>query len=434
MSDEPCPTCNKLDDKKAKSNKVNWIICSNCDRPYHSTCVRINSLEFKELSQDWSLWYCPKCRNEGPNGDLHAKISEMQSQLSRMERAPGADVNVVDIIAPAVDKILPSILNRIESTVLSSFDTKINACVNKFESDLSQFKSNIESRISDLVDASVQKHMDTISDADASSNRRLECEIDRSVAIKVSAVLDERIGKLRTELTKELKPSTSSDLSANNSKLDAVSDKIERQARANHLVLRNLPSEGERAKSDLRDVISHIGTKTNFQFAPGDIRTATRFSSTKHRICPIIIKFKSNDLRDTFYDHYFKNLRLFTLASLGYGDASSRIYLNEHLTEKNMQLFNSANQMKRVSGSRIKKVSTRNGLVYVTAIDQTKGQLISSQDDLRLFTAEVNDVPIANGHDDPLITDATKTPAPIASDAAPPQRVLQVPPRWSDSA
>lgn len=35
--------------------------------------------------------------------DQHTKISETQSQLDSMERAPGADVNAVDIKAPAVD-------------------------------------------------------------------------------------------------------------------------------------------------------------------------------------------------------------------------------------------------------------------------------------------------------------------------------------------
>lgn len=430
MSDAPCQICNQYDDKKVKSNNVNWIICSHCDRPYHTSCVRINSLEYRELSQEWSLWYCPKCRNEGPNGDLHVKINEMQSQLNRMERASTADVNAADLIAPAVNQILPSILERIETTVMSSFDTKIEACVSKIEGDFTLFKSNIDSRIADLVEASVRKHMDTISDAGADSNRRLECEIDRSVAIKVGAALDDRIGKLRTELSKDLKPTPASDLSANNSKLDAVSDKIERQNRASHLVLRNLPSKDETAKTDLRAVIAHIGAKTSYTFSPSDIRMATRFTSTKQRICPIVIKFKTNDVRDSFYEHYFKNLKQFTLASLGFGDAHSRIYINEHLTERNMQLFNSANQLKREPGSRIKKVSTRNGLVYVTAIDETRGQLISSPDDLRRFSTATHLVPVAPNPGPPNVlaaVDAGVTAGTVSQSTEMHQR-------WSDSA
>lgn len=439
MTDVPCPVCNQLDDRKLKGNsKVNWIICSHCDRPFHSSCVRINSLEFKELSQDWSLWYCPNCRNEGPYGDLQTKITDLQAQIGRLGQAPAANSTAVDqIIGPALDKILPNILNRIEATVITSLDSKINDCVRRIEGDFLQFKANIDGRMSELVDASVLKHIDTISSADANSNRRLECEIDRSVAIKVASALDDRINKLRIELSNELKPAPVVDPIANNAKLDAVSDKMERLSRASHLVLRNLPSEGEAGKADLRDVIYNIGAKANFTFVTGDIRTASRFSSTKHRICPVIVKFKSNDLRDAFFEHYFKNLSMFTLGALGLGDALSRVYFNEHLTERNMQLFNAASQLKRAPESRIKKVSTRNGLVYITAVGQTKGQLITSQDDLRCFSAEATNAPINTtaACKDVLVpvSSATAPSAQPVSDNIPQQSVVLTPINWSDN-
>lgn len=434
-ADTPCPICGQWDDKKLKANcQVNWILCSNCDRPFHSSCVRINSLEFKELSQEWSLWYCPKCHNEGPHGDLHAKISQLQVQISQLERAPITDTMVVDkIIAPAIDKILPNILNRIETTVTASLDTKINACVNKIEGDLVQFKTNLDSRISELVESSVRKHIDAISNVDATSNRRLECEIDRSVAIKVGSAMDAKINKLRIDLANEFKPPPSAASGTDCSRLDAVSDKIERQARAAHLVLRNLPCEGEAGKTDLRDVIINIGAKTNFPLDAGDLRVATRFSSTKHRICPVIVKFKSSDRRDEFFQHYFKNLPKFSLAALGLGDANSRVFLNEHLTDRNMQIFNAASQIKRQPGSQIKRVSTRNGLVFVTAAGQTKGQLISCQDDLRCFTVEATNTPINNistAHMDHSSSSPQVTPA-CGDDNQP---IAPQPENWSDNS
>lgn len=396
MDEAPCPVCKKWDDKKAAADQVNWIICSNCEIQYHIFCMRINSLEFKELSQPWSLWFCPSCRNEGPLGDMSAKVGAIEEKMSLIGNTPAFGVDTLDsLVGPALDRALPKLLGHMETTVLALFDKRIDACTRKVDSDIQLLKADIDSRISERAGAAVQKHIDTLNNADVSSNRKLGIEIDRAVAMKVNSVCDGKFAALRTELLTEFKsiPLDPTAPNLNSNKFDDVSDKIDRQARGSHLVLRNIPSEGEAAKLDLRNVIKAIGDKVQFSFGDGDIKTAVRFKSTKHSLCPIIIKFKSCEVRDAFYDHYFQNLAKFTLSSLGLGTANSRVFLNEHLTERNMQIFNLASQHKRIPGSTFKKVATRNGLVFITLAGNAKSQPITSVSDLQRIIAEAKNTP-----------------------------------------
>lgn len=432
MSDQPCPICKQWDDKKTATDKVNWIICSNCDKQYHTFCTRINTLEFKELSQPWSLWFCPSCKNEGPIGDLTAKVGAIEEKIAHLgnSAAPGTDA-LDSYIGPALDRALPKLLSRMETTVLALFDKKIDACTSKVDSDIRLLKADIDSRISERAGAAIQKHLDALNNADVASNRKLGIEIDRAVSMKVNSVCEDKFAALRTELLSELKPIPSAPTASNN-KLDDVSDKIDRQARGSHLVLRNVPPEGDAAKTDLRNLVKSIGDKVQFSFSDGDIKTAVRFKSTKHRICPIIIKFKSCEVRDAFYDHYFQNLAKFTLSSLGLGTANSRVFLNEHLTERNMQIFNLASQHKRAPGSLFKKVATRNGLVFITLDGHVKGQHISSEEDLKRIISDAKNAP--NNNTVNISAPAANTEHPQEDPLSSNMHATAPAEKWSDSA
>lgn len=431
MSDTPCPICKKWDDKKSSTDKVNWIICSNCEVQFHSYCMRINTLEYKELSQPWSLWFCPSCRNEGPLGDISAKVTTIEQKISLLGNTPALSADALDsLVGPALDRALPKMLSHMESTVLALFDKKIDACTKKVDSDIQLLKADIDSRISERAGAAVQKHIEALNNADDSSNRKLGIEIDRAVAMKVNSVCDGKFEVLRSELLNELKSIPSAPAAPTNNKLDDVSDKIDRQDRGSHLVLRNIPSEGEAAKSDLRPFIKSIGVKVQFCFNDGDIKTAVRFKSTKHRICPIIIKFISCEVRNAFYSHYFQNLAKFNLSALGLGTASSRVFLNEHLTERNMKIFNIASQHKRAPGSTFKKVATRNGLVYIMLAGNLKNQLVSSEELLQGIIDATKTTPNQIATNNPLAGLNAANPLEEPQSASKPAEVEN----WGDSA
>lgn len=168
-------------------------------------------------------------------------------------------------------------------------------------------------------------------------------------------------------------------------KLDAASDRLERQNRRANLVLRNLPCTATETKNNLKTSIASLCSTAGAAIDDGDIVFAARFKASQHTIHPIIVKFKDAATRDKLMDFNFKNLKCFNLEQLKFGTTLSRIYFNEHLTDRNMKIFNLAMQLKNVAGSKISKVITRNGLVFITESGQSKGMPIVSIDELKVF-------------------------------------------------
>lgn len=183
--------------------------------------------------------------------------------------------------------------------------------------------------------------------------------------------------------------------------VNAVNDKLERQIRNAHLVVRNVPIQPDAVENDLRQLIVRMATTAGADITTEDIKAAARFKSSKHQFIPIIIKFHNAAKRDLLFSKYFAKLNTFNLKDLGLGDATSRVYLNEHLTEDNMIIFNKAREMMRATDSNIAKVFTRNGLVYITTRENNQKILVQS-------IAELNHQPNGhrNGTEAPTVTDS----------------------------
>lgn len=278
-----------------------------------------------------------------------------------------------------------SIENAITSAVATlgtAIDTKLTACMSALDNKFDMLKDQIQSKINERVEAAIAKNLECLNASDDTRQRVMENDIDRAVSLRLANAMDPKLAALRTDIMNEIKLMSPVNTDAISScvesvaKVEAFNDRAERQQRRANLVLRNIPASFDNNNADLRPLIVQIGSKCGFELKATDILRAARFKSTKHKICPVIVKFESSDTRDRFFSYYFKNLSRFQLGALGFGESTSRVDFNEHLTDRNMSLFNLATQMK--AESNIAKVSTFNGLVFVCLTGQPKGTAIHS--------------------------------------------------------
>lgn len=135
---------------------------------------------------------------------------------------------------------------------------------------------------------------------------------------------------------------------------------------ANELVITGLPfNRGENAG----DIVGDIVRALNCDLRPNDFASIYRVSLKQPRSAlnknivstPIIVRFYYDDAKQHMLSSYFDRKNL-NLADIGY-KTSSRIYINESLTETNREIFKVAAEAKR--SRKLNKFFTRLGLVYI---------------------------------------------------------------------
>ena len=90
------------------------------------------------------------------------------------------------------------------------------------------------------------------------------------------------------------------------------------------------------------------------------------------RSTPVIVRFTSRDVRDSVYA---------ARTSLRHhnSNAQCRVYINEHLTDQNAQLFKKARGL--VRAKRIRKAWSFKGTVYIKVLDSDPPKRILCDDD-----------------------------------------------------
>lgn len=372
-----CKKCGKYDDP-AGVTPINWILCSHCDASFHCYCARINAIEYAVLSRPTEFWFCNSCKDDD-NGILSLRVNTLQSQLSSLQDNNPNVISTESLgmhLTSALTSMLPSITQSLQSSLIKSLeatiDVKINEAVDR------KLDDSLDSRINQMVGSAVQKASEELEMGSDNRQRVIECEIDRALKLKVDTLVTSKIGVLAETLRSEFQStasnsrnSSSAAVAGNGSgsgSVEAINDRLERQIRGFHLVLRNLPHNCDSNAKELSTLIINIAAKSGFTIYSRDIKTAFRLTPSRQTVQPILIKFTNTASRDGFFSHYFKNLKRFDLAGLGLGESGDRIFLNEHLTALNMKIFNAVRDRKRTPNSSIGKVITREGLVYASRV------------------------------------------------------------------
>lgn len=159
-------------------------------------------------------------------------------------------------------------------------------------------------------------------------------------------------------------------------------ESFEKHLRANNLILRGVPVV---ANENLNNVICNAGKFLKMKISESDI-DCYRFKSTplNNHPPPIVVKFGNKALKDDLYGRYLDGLRnhnFLHLPDLGLSAAKVRVYLNHHLTENCMSMFNKARKL--VRDKKIQQAFTSYGDVFIRiSSDNNQKRKISRMEQL----------------------------------------------------
>lgn len=165
-------------------------------------------------------------------------------------------------------------------------------------------------------------------------------------------------------------------------------DTLEQYSRRNNLEIQGVP---EKNSENISKIIGDIGAAINCPLTIHDIDAVHRvpFFDSK-RIGPknIIVKLKSRVLKDNFLarmkEYALKNRNTNTNGSPRHGvvipHISDRLFVNEHLTPKNKQLY----KLVRAAAKEkeYKFTWTKNGFIYTRKTDTSRIQIIRCEEEL----------------------------------------------------
>lgn len=120
--------------------------------------------------------------------------------------------------------------------------------------------------------------------------------------------------------------------------LETKIDSLEQQARQCNVELCNIP---EKRNENLMTLIEHISSKINFSFNQKDVLTIHRVPHAHNESKNpknIIVKLSSRILRDNLLSA-FRLAKGLNTDQLGFTGTSNKVYMHEHLTLKNKELF-----------------------------------------------------------------------------------------------
>ena len=162
-------------------------------------------------------------------------------------------------------------------------------------------------------------------------------------------------------------------------------DDLDQYLRRDCVEIRGLPVGSECANTN--DVVLKVAEKIGVDLVPSEIsvshplpsRTVPTKQGGNTRLNAIIVKFVRRDVKEKFY-HARKNLKNLTASDFGY-QSMNKVYINENLTRKNKELFNSTLKIKKEKG--FKYIWTNQGRIYLRKNEASSPVHIKNQSDLQ---------------------------------------------------
>lgn len=94
MNTDKCHGCKKADEGLKNAN-INWVCCTECQLWYLNHCIRMSSLEHKELisNKDYQ-WYCSDCVISKKNGAISINIkNQIKAAFAESLKDFSADID-----------------------------------------------------------------------------------------------------------------------------------------------------------------------------------------------------------------------------------------------------------------------------------------------------------------------------------------------------
>lgn len=151
---------------------------------------------------------------------------------------------------------------------------------------------------------------------------------------------------------------------------------FERQQRSSNLVITGIPvSTSAKDEGSILMLAKALGCelfKNDFTISrlfktqpDRQLNETSPQSKTSIYKTPILIKFFDSRVRNSFFSAYLKQIKLANLLDTGIGQCRSRIYINEHLSKRQTDIFFYARTYKFKNKTVFRNVTTRNCIVSI---------------------------------------------------------------------
>lgn len=144
-------------------------------------------------------------------------------------------------------------------------------------------------------------------------------------------------------------------------------NELKQRSRFNNIIIKGIPGKKD---EDILKVVTDLGNKIGIMNAANDIQRCHRvptFDKTKTK--PIVVRLLNSRTRDEWIQAY-KNKKLW----------NEKIYVNEHLTPENFQLFLEAK--KQGKSNNIKFVWTKDCKIFMRKSENSKVKVIKKLEDI----------------------------------------------------
>lgn len=252
---------------------------------------------------------------------------------------------------------------------------------------------SIESDIKDIL-CTLSSKMDALGNTMSDVDKRLDVKIDNmetslSTMIRevndgmdkrlttFAADIDQRFNDVVASINRKCEESLaklSNDVKNRVDELRAVHefrlDKLERLSLEKDLIITGVPVEND---DNPIGIIGEICAALNCNLNQRDFSAVYRLKSNRtstnaKQSVPIVAKLYDNWAKHELMSCYFKRMNL-SLKDIGF-KSTSRIFINENLTQSNREIFKLASEAKKAG--HIVKFFTRNGLVHVLRSENAK--------------------------------------------------------------
>lgn len=305
--------------------------------------------------------------------DLHSDNVPVSNVTQRKRKQPDCELTVAMNTLSA--ELKQAILD-LRADINNQF-FNVNTCMNNLRDELNTLSltsSQIQSEVMELRAeySGMKKEISDLNEKHVELSQDVT-DLKSSVNLNSDNYVD------CTKRLKELESKMNSCATTTTGLLERKIDALEQQARQCNIEIANMP---EKRGENLITILESIGSAVNLTISSRDIISIHRVPHAhvqNNRPKNIIVKFTSRIMRDNLLSAYRLSKGL-TTDRINFSGTPCRIYLNEHLTLRNKELFRKCREA--ANSNKFKYVWVRNATVLVKESDDSSTFAIRTEDDI----------------------------------------------------
>ncbi|XP_023939390.2 uncharacterized protein LOC112046816 [Bicyclus anynana] len=347
------------------------MICRLCKQTYHCECLNISLHQYLSLSKDdIASWTCPTCcnvtrrhRGDRDNTPVRSTVIPTSKELASCSLAESGTSHQ--------DPDWRSFQQELQS-MLNAWRQDMDCSLSKIRGDIHNALTDIKNEIhalrteQDNMKIGLAGLTNDVTELKAAAQFQAEEHSDLKKKFRdLDAVKGDRSDAMNLVTTMECKI-----------------DSLEQHARQCNVEICNVP---DKRNENLMGILETLCTQIKYTVQQRDIISIHRVphaNQQNNRPKNIIVKFTTRIIRDNVLSA-FRKTRGLKSDQLGITGQPHNIYMNEHLTLKNKQLFRECRG--EAKKHKYKYVWVKNATILVRRTDTSPAFVVRSSKDLSKF-------------------------------------------------